>query len=86
MLARSTILSIRFAEVMLKAGFSTAAGADSSVWSSGTLLAQASPVRVGWDGFSFAGRFEVMDGSALLRIVWPFPSALVWEARYYGRC
>jgi hypothetical protein len=50
---------------MLKAGFSTAAETDSSVWSSDALLAQASPVRGGWDGFSFAGRFEVMDGSSL---------------------
>ena len=33
------ILSIRFSEVMLKAGFSTAAETDSSVWSSDAVLA-----------------------------------------------
>jgi hypothetical protein len=71
---------------MLKAGFSTAAETDSSVWSSDSLLVQAYPLRVGWDGFSFAGRFEVIDGSSLLRIVWPLPSPLDSEDQYYGFC
>ena len=71
---------------MLKAGFSTAAETDCSVWSSDAVLAQASSVRVRSSWFSFAGRFEVMDGSSLLRIVWPFPSPLDSEGRYYGRC
>ena len=41
-LARSTILSIRFSVFLLKAGFSTAAETDSSVWSSDALWAQLS--------------------------------------------
>jgi hypothetical protein len=73
-------------EVLLKADCSLAAEADSSVWSSGALLAQASPLQMRSSWFSLAGRFEVMDGAALVRTVWPFPSPLVWEARYYGRC
>jgi hypothetical protein len=45
MLAWWTILSIRSSGVMLKAGFSTAAGTDSSIWSSGVLLAQRSSIQ-----------------------------------------
>ena len=81
-----TILSITFSVFLLKAGFSTAAEIDSSVWSSDALRAQLSfiPGRRRW--LSFVGRFAFLDGFSLLRIVWPFPSPLVLEGRYYGRC
>jgi hypothetical protein len=50
---------------MFKAGFSTAAATDSSVWSSDAVLAQRSSIQERTSWCSFAGRFEVMDGSSL---------------------
>lgn len=52
---------------MLKADFSTAAETDSSVGSSDAVLAQASSGQMRSSWCSFAGRFEVMDGSSLVR-------------------